>query len=141
MQERDFCQSYSDMMKQHFTECFLQYLPPGEIQNLSAPGMIPLVRSQFTHNSSRRATRTVLRFLCSACGSPRTTPTSSPVSSRTLARFRSIPILCTCGGNADAGHSQTAQAHVCKYVRIRRTTKNTHKRGRWRWLWWGMLPR
>jgi hypothetical protein len=41
LQERDFCQSYSDMMREHLTECFLQHLPAGDLHDISKPNMIP----------------------------------------------------------------------------------------------------
>ena len=39
------------MVQQHFTECFLQYLPSGDLQDISKQNMIPLVNfaSPLTH--------------------------------------------------------------------------------------------
>jgi hypothetical protein len=43
MQEREFCQGYADMMREHLFDCFLQHLPAGDLHDISKPNMIPQV--------------------------------------------------------------------------------------------------
>jgi hypothetical protein len=62
-QEKEFCISFSELMNQHFEECFLQYLPAGDLHNISKSNMIPQVMPS---DSLIAPTQTALsKFRCS----------------------------------------------------------------------------